>query len=75
MPTERFKSKEAYRKNMAYRHIHGIPFTAKDVVVGGKEHAVKHSNSPSRKRIDAKQRKKVARRKSDTHAFVGGRSA
>lgn len=43
MPTEHFKNKEAYRKNMAYRHIHNIPFTAKDVVVGGREHKVKHS--------------------------------
>lgn len=60
MPTEHFKSKEAYRKNMAYRHIHGIPFTAKDVVVGGKEHAVKHSTNPARKKIDARQRRKVA---------------
>ena len=62
-PVEHFRSKEAYRKNLAYRHIHGIPFTAKDVVVGGKSHAVQHSDSPSRKRIDAKQRKKVAERK------------
>lgn len=58
MPTEHFKSKEAYRKNMAYRHIHGIPFTASKVVVGGKAHVVKHSDSPSRRRIDAKQRAK-----------------
>ena len=42
-PVEHFKSKEAYRKNMAYRHIHSIPMTAKEVVVGGKEHTVKHS--------------------------------
>lgn len=63
MPTERFKSKEAYRKNMAYRHIHGIPFTAKDVVVGGKKHKVKHSSEPTRKAIDAKQKKKVKRAK------------
>lgn len=81
MPTEHFKSKEAYRKNMAYRHMHGIPFTAKDVVVGGKKHAVKHSNEPERKKIDAKQKKKVARRgltstrrgnqhfESETHAY------
>ena len=74
MPVEHFKSKEGYRRNMAYRHIHGIPFTAEKVVVGGKAHKVKHSSSPSRKRIDARQRKKVARR-SDTHAFVGGREA
>ncbi|MDE2102958.1 MAG: hypothetical protein KGL39_37285 [Patescibacteria group bacterium] len=43
MPVEHFRSKEAYRKNLAYRHIHNIPFTATDVVVGGKEHKVKHS--------------------------------
>jgi hypothetical protein len=59
MPTEHFNSKEAYRRNMAYRHIHGIPFTASSVVVGGKEHAVKHSQNPERKRINAKQRKKA----------------
>ena len=62
MPTEHFKSKESYRKNMAYRHMHGIPFTAKDVVVGGKEHAVKHTTSGPRAKIDAKQRRKVAKR-------------
>ena len=62
MPVEHFKSKESYRKNMAYRHMHGIPFTAKDVVVGGKEHAVKHTTSGPRAKIDAKQRRKVAKR-------------
>lgn len=59
MPTEHFKSKEAYRKNMAYRHMHGIPFTSSNVVVGGKAHKVKHSSDPSRRRIDAKQRAKI----------------
>lgn len=58
MPVEHFKSKEAYRKNMAYRHMHGIPFTAKEVVVGGKAHAVKHSTNPAREKIDARQRAK-----------------
>lgn len=44
MPTEHFKSKEAYRKWSAYRHIHGIPApNLKRVVVGGKAHTVKHS--------------------------------
>jgi hypothetical protein len=62
MPVEHFKSKEAYRKNMAYRHIHGIPFTAEKVVVGGKAHEVKHSKSGTRARIDAKQRKKRVHR-------------
>ena len=59
MPTEHFKSKEAYRKNMAYRHMHGIPFTAKTVVVGGKSHTVKHSTNPEREEIDAAQRQKT----------------
>ena len=62
MPVEHFKSREAYRKNMAYRHIHGIPFTAEKVVVGGKAHEVKHSSSTTRRKIDAKQRKKRAHR-------------
>jgi hypothetical protein len=61
MPTERFKSKEAYRKNLAYRHIHGIPMTATRVTVGGKTHRVKHSRDPKRKRINAAQRRKVRR--------------
>lgn len=43
MPVEHFRSKEAYRKNMAYRHMHGIPMRAKEVVVGKKKHTVKHS--------------------------------
>lgn len=43
MPQETFKNKEAYRRNLAYRHIHNIPFRATSVVVGGKEHKVKHS--------------------------------
>jgi hypothetical protein len=60
MPVDKFKSKEAYRKNLAYRHMHGIPFTAADVVVGGSEHKVKHSTSGPRAKIDARQRKKVS---------------
>jgi hypothetical protein len=47
VPVEKFRSKEAYRKNMAYRHIHGIPMNAKDVVVAGKKHKVKHSGKKS----------------------------
>jgi hypothetical protein len=49
VPTEHFKSKEAYRKSRAYTHIHGIPTHAKEVVVGGKKHKVKHSKK-ARKR-------------------------
>ena len=42
-PVETYRSKEAYRKNLAYRHIHGIPTHAVDVVVAGKKHKVDHS--------------------------------
>jgi len=62
MPVEHFRSKEAYRKNMAYRHIHGIPMTAREVCIGKKCHNVKHSTNPQRKKIDAAQRKKVRKR-------------
>jgi len=44
MPTEHFKSKKAYAKWNAYRHIHGIPAPGlKTAVVAGKAHKVKHS--------------------------------
>ena len=66
MPVEHFKTKEGYRRNLAYRHIHGIPFTAERVVVAGKAHEVKHSKNPARKRIDARQRKKV---QSESHMY------
>ncbi|MGH9437871.1 MAG: hypothetical protein ACRD22_08225 [Terriglobia bacterium] len=65
MPVEHFKSKEAYRKNLAYRHIHNIPFTAREVVVGGKEHAVKHSgravDKPGSKANRAYKRRRSSR--------------
>lgn len=63
MPVEHFKSKEAYRKNLAYRHMHGIPMTASKVCVAGKCHQVKHSKNSERKRINTAQRKRVASRK------------
>lgn len=44
MPTEHFKSAEAYRKWTAYRHIHGIPAPhLQTAIVAGKPHRVKHS--------------------------------
>jgi hypothetical protein len=49
MPTEHFKSEEAYRKSRAYTHIHGIPTHAESVVVAGKKHKVKHSKRSKRK--------------------------
>lgn len=49
MPTEHFKSKEAYRKSRAYTHIHGIPTHAVDVVVAGKKHKVDHSGKKKKK--------------------------
>jgi hypothetical protein len=59
MPVEHFKSKEAERKNLAYRHMHNIPYTATTAVVAGKAHKVKHSQSGERAEIDAKQRKET----------------
>ena len=61
MPVEHFKSKEAERKNLAYRHMHGIPYTATTAVVAGKAHKVKHSTSGARARLDAKQRRKAGK--------------
>jgi hypothetical protein len=46
---------------MAYRHIHGVPDTASEVYVGGKEHKVKHSTDPKRVKIDNAQRKKESK--------------
>ena len=44
MPTEHFKTKEAYRKFNAYRHMHGIPAPhLKTAVVAGKPHRVQHT--------------------------------
>ena len=63
MPVLHFRDKEAYRKNMAYRHIHDIPDTASEVFVAEKEHRVKHSKDPKRIKIDNAQRKKEAGRK------------
>lgn len=55
MPVEHFKSPEAYRKWRAYRHIHGIPSRAKEVVVGGKRHTVKHSEKKETSEMEAKE--------------------
>jgi hypothetical protein len=43
VPTEHFKSAEAYRKFNAYTHMHGIPTHIKTAVIAGKPHKVKHS--------------------------------
>lgn len=56
MPTEHFKSKEAYRKSRAYTHIHGIPTHAVDVVVAGKKHKVDHSGKKKSKKRMARKR-------------------
>ena len=54
MPTETYRSEEAYRKARAYTHIHGIPTHAKRVCIKGKGcHAVKHGKR-RRKRVSAK---------------------
>lgn len=50
MPTENFKSKEAYRRWNAYRHIHGIPAPhLKRACIAGKCHDVKHSKLSDRR--------------------------
>ena len=51
MPTEHFKSKEAYRKWTAYRHMHGIPAPhLKTAVIAGTPHKVKHNSVFKRKK-------------------------
>ena len=62
MPVEHFRSKEAERKNLAYRHMHGIPYTASEAVVAGRKHKVKHSKDAKRRKIDAAQKRKKGRR-------------
>lgn len=65
MPTENFRSAAAYRRNLAYRHIHRIPMTATRVCIRGEGcHKVNHrDSSPARKKIDARERRKLARRR------------
>lgn len=63
MPVEKFRSKEAYLRNLSYRHMHGIPMTASKVCIKGSCHEVKHSKNPEREKIDSAQKRKVARRK------------
>jgi len=58
MPVENFRSKEAYRKNMAYRHMHGIPMNAEEVVVGKKKHKVKHRKPVGKKKAAKATKKK-----------------
>lgn len=50
MPTEHFKSEDAYRRYRAYTHIHGIKTHAKRVCVAGKCHAVKHGKKKAGRR-------------------------
>jgi len=49
MPTEHFKSEEAYKKYRAYVHTHGIKTHAKKVCIQGHCHTVKHSKSKGSK--------------------------
>ena len=60
MPTENYRSEEAYRKNLAYRHIHGIPMNAEKVCIKGKCLKVKHAG---KKRTTKAKRKVVARKR------------
>jgi hypothetical protein len=58
VPVEHFKSKAAEMRNLAYRHLHGIPYTASKAVVAGRAHKIQHSRNKSRQRINARQRAK-----------------
>lgn len=50
MPTETYRSEEAYRKSRAYTHIHGIKTHASKVCIKGKGcHEVKHGSKRRRK--------------------------
>jgi hypothetical protein len=50
MPVETYRSKEAYRKERAYTHIHGIPTHASSVCIKNEGcHKVKHSSKSRRK--------------------------
>lgn len=66
MPTENFRSEEAYRKSRAYTHINGIPTHAEKVCIGkGKNkkcHKVKHSS----KAVSSTGNRKASRRKAGT---------
>jgi hypothetical protein len=56
VPTEHFRSPEAYRRYRAYTHIHGIPTHAKRACVKGRGcHTVKHGKQRTRKRGAAKR--------------------
>jgi hypothetical protein len=47
---ERFRSPESYRKYRAYVHIHRIPTHAKEVIVAGKRHKVKHGKKKTKRK-------------------------
>ena len=59
MPTEKFRSKEAYRRWSAYRHIHGIKAPhLRRVTVAGKTHTVKHSSTGRKSRRTVRRKGK-----------------
>ena len=50
MPTEHYRSEEAYRKARTFTHIHGIKTHAKTVCINDSGcHTVVHSKSQSKK--------------------------
>ncbi|MBU6231668.1 hypothetical protein KGP36_03285 [Patescibacteria group bacterium] len=72
MPTENFKSENAYRKWNAYRHIHGIPApNLTTAVVAGVPHKVQHS-SLSRPKPQAEKRLKAVEKKRRGWKSAGG---
>ncbi len=79
MPVEHFATHGDMMRNLAWRHYHNEPVTARTICIGkGKRehcHRVHPSDSPKRRAIDARQRRKVARRnRRAEHRRSGARS-
>jgi hypothetical protein len=56
VPTETYRSPEAYRKARAYTHIHGIKTHAKRVCIKGHGcHKVQHGKKHAGKRASTKR--------------------
>jgi hypothetical protein len=63
MPTETYRSEEAYRKSRAYTHIHGIPTHAEKVCIKGRGcRKVEHGKLKKRKLGAARTQKRTQRK-------------
>jgi hypothetical protein len=56
MPTETYRSEEAYRKARAYTHIHGIKTHAEKVCIKGHGcHKVRHGTKGNKRKTATKR--------------------